>query len=169
MELEPDVACILIIGYGNLLCGDDAAGVLAARELEHHFQDDNEVEVIAAQQLTPELAEVVSGSGFVLFLDASQEETPGRVRCEAVEPMGDPRLVTHHLTPASLLSTAQRNYGQAPPAASLTLAGRSFALSNELSPIVRERLPEFIRQAKEIVASHRWLVGTPIASGSPVG
>src|SRR5271167_2750694 len=94
---------ILIIGYGNLLRGDDATGVLAARELEHYFQDDDEVEVIAAQQLTPEMAEIVSRSSFVLFLDASQEFDPGNVRCVPVEPGGDACRFTHHLTPASLL------------------------------------------------------------------
>ena len=160
---------ILIIGYGNLLRGDDATGVLAARELEHYFQDDDEVEVIAAQQLTPEMAEIVSRGSFVLFLDASQEFDSGNVRCVPVEPGGDACRFTHHLTPASLLRAAQQIYGQAPPAMSLTLAGWEFALSNEVSMEGQESLPEFIRQAKETVASQRWLVGAPTGSCSPVG
>ncbi len=61
----------LIIGYGNLLRGDDAVGCHAAHELEQHYRDDPEVEVIATQQLTPEMAEDVSRCGLVLFLDAS--------------------------------------------------------------------------------------------------
>lgn len=160
---------ILIIGYGNLLRGDDAAGVLAAQELERYFQHDDEVEVIAAPQLAPEMAEIISRSSFVLFLDASQEPEAGNIRCEPIEPTGLASRFTHHLTPASLLKTAQQIYRQAPPAISLTLAGCSFELCNELSPEARECLPEFIRQAKEKVAAHRWLVEVPTAPCSPAG
>jgi len=160
---------ILIIGYGNPLRGDDAVGVLAAHGLERYFRNDHEVDVIAAQQLTPEMAEIVSRSSFVLFLDASQEDAPGGVRCELVEPEGDARRLTHHLTPASLLKTAQQIHGQAPPAVSLTLSGWSFEFGNELSPEVRGRLPEFLRQAKEIVGRQRWLIEAPTVPCSPVG
>ena len=76
----------LIIGYGNLLRGDDAVGCHAAHELEQHYRDDPEVEVIATQQLTPEMAEDVSRCGFVLFLDASSAEKPGTIRQSRVLP-----------------------------------------------------------------------------------
>lgn len=158
---------ILIIGYGNLLRGDDAAGVLAARELERYFQDDDEVEVIAAQELMPEMAEVVSRSNLVLFLDGSNQESPGSIDSTPVEPEGDACGLTHHLSPASLLKVTQQVYGQAPTAMSLTLAGWSFALNHGLSSGTSERLPEFIRQAKEIVATYRWLASTN--SCLPVG
>jgi len=160
---------VLIIGYGNLLRGDDAAGVLAARELERYFRDHDEVETIAAQQLTPEMAEIVSTSDFVLFLDASGEDEPGSIAGTPIELEGDARQFTHHLTPATLLKLAQQIYEQAPPAMTLTLAGWSFELNNELSSGACERLPEFIRQAKEAVASHRWLVTETTGSCSPGG
>ena len=51
--------------------GDDAIGCHAARALEQHFWNDPDVEVMAAQQLTPEMADDVSQREFVLFLDAS--------------------------------------------------------------------------------------------------
>jgi hydrogenase maturation protease len=167
--LEIQLPGILIIGYGNLLRGDDGAGVLAARELEQYFQDDDEIDVIAAQLLTPEMAEIISCSSFVLFLDACREETPGSIRCEPVDAEIDTCRFTHHLTPASMLKTAQQIYGQAPPAMSLTVTGWEFALNNDLSIRVRERLPEFIRQAKETVASYRGLAETPTAPCWPVG
>ncbi len=160
---------ILVLGYGNLLRGDDAVGVLAARELDGYFQDDDEVEVIAAQQLTPEMAEIVSRSGFVLFLDASNRAKSGSIDCVPVEPEDDSQRFTHHFTAATLLTLAQQIYGQAPPALALTLCGWSFGLDSELSRQVCERLPEFVRQAKEAVASHRWLVSETTGSCLPAG
>ena len=145
----------LIIGYGNLLRGDDAVGCHAAHELEQLYRDAADVEVIASQQLTPELADDVSRSNFVLFLDACSGEYPGTIRRARVMPDAAPSGFTHSLTPASLLTAAEQLYGDAPEAMSLTLAGWSFQLSNRLSPGARQLLPEFIRQARETVQMRR--------------
>ncbi len=146
---------IAIIGYGNLMRGDDAAGILAARELEAYFRDDDEVKIAAVQQLTPEMAEIVARSSFVLFLDACNEPEPGTIRCIPVDAEPQACRFTHQLTPAALLNAAQQLYGQAANAAILTLSGWSFAVSDEVSSGVRKRLPEFIRQAKELVETHK--------------
>ena len=65
------MAGTLIIGYGNPMRGDDAIGCHAARELEQHFWNDPTVEVMATQQLTPEMVDDILQRDFVLFLDAS--------------------------------------------------------------------------------------------------
>jgi hydrogenase maturation protease len=145
----------LIIGYGNLLRGDDAVGCHAAHELEQHYRDDPAVEVIATQQLTPEMAEDVSRCGLVLFLDASSAEEPGTIRQTRVWPGNGPGGFTHQLTPSSLLSAAQQLYGDTPEAVCITLQGWSFEVGNRLSDDARLRLPEFVRQAQEVLESHR--------------
>jgi len=145
----------LIIGYGNLLRSDDAVGCHAAHELEQHYRDDPGVEVIACQQLTPELAEDVSRCGFVLFLDAWSAEKPGTIRQTRIFPGNGPGGFTHQLTPSSLLSAAQQLYGDAPEAICITLEGWSFEVGNKLSGDARLRLPEFVRQAQEVVESYR--------------
>ena len=101
----------LIIGYGNLVRGDDAVGCRAAYELEQLFCDDPDVKVIASQQLTPEMAEDVAESNFVLFLDAAVGEEPGTVRRTRVTPEPGPTGFTHQLTPSALLSAAEQLYG----------------------------------------------------------
>src|SRR5208283_625871 len=83
---EDEVRGILVIGFGNLLRGDDAIGCHAAHALEEHFRDDPQVEVIAAQQLTPEMADDLARNEFVLFLDASYGEQPGTIRQAALSP-----------------------------------------------------------------------------------
>lgn len=145
----------LIIGYGSLLRGDDAVGCHAAHELEQHYRDDPQVEVIACQQLAPELAEDVAHSRFVLFLHAAWGDTPGSIQHRPVLPDHGPSEGTHSLTPFALLAAAGQLYGDAPEGICLTMAGWSFAMSNKLSQGLRLRLPEFLRQAKEVVESHR--------------
>lgn len=144
----------LIIGYGNPLRGDDGAGCHAAHELKRIFHDDPDVEVIAAQQLTPEMAEDVARSKFILFIDAALGDRPGAIRQMRVAPEPGPAGFTHHLTPSSLLSAAEQLYGDAPMAMVVTLAGWSFELGDKLSAGVARRLPELVRLAKGIVRNH---------------
>src|ERR1700690_4603517 len=108
---DSTVTGTLIIGYGNLLRGDDAIGCHAAHALEETFREEPEVEVIASQQLTPEMADDAARRGFVLFLDASQEGTAGSLRRAAALPDPGPGGFSSHLTPSSLLSAAEQLYG----------------------------------------------------------
>lgn len=146
---------ILIIAYGNALRGDDAVGLHAARELERQFHDDPEIDIVACQQLTPEMADDISGSELVIFLDASCGEEPGTVRCKHIFSANVPGGWTHHLDPQSLVSAAEQLYGEAPQAICVTLAGWSFDVSNRLSKNAQLRLPELVRQTREIITTHR--------------
>jgi hydrogenase maturation protease len=145
----------LIIGYGNPMRGDDAIGCHAARALEQHFWNDPDVEVMAAQQLTPEMAEDLSQREFVLFLDASFGDQPGTILRATVSPEPHPGGFSHQLTPTSLLSAAEQLYGDAPFAMSITMAGWSFDLGQKMSHTATRRMPELIRLAQEAVDAHR--------------
>ncbi len=149
------VSRILIIGYGNLMRGDDGVGCHAAHALEEAFRNDSGVEVIAAHQLTPEMADDVSRSKFVLFIDASSEETPGKIRQARVLAQEVPMGFSHYLTPSSLLTAAEQLYGDAPQAMSLTLAGWCFELGSKLSPDAKRLMPDLLGQAKDMVATYR--------------
>ncbi len=149
------MAGILVIGYGNSLRGDDAVGCRAAQQLAQSFHDDTEVEVIASPQLTPEMADDVSRSGFVLFVDASQGQAAGTIRRGRVAPEALPGGFTHSLTPSALLAAAEQLYGDAPEAVVLTLAGWSFELGSQLSPGASRSLPKLIQQAREVIERHR--------------
>ncbi len=145
----------LIIGYGNPMREDDAIGCHAARALEQHFWNDADVEVIAAQQLSPEMADDLSHRDFVLFLDASFGDTPGTITRTTVSPEPGPCGFSHQLTPSSLLTAAEQLYGDAPFAMSITLAGWSFDLGQKMSQIATRRMPDYIRLAREAVEAHR--------------
>ena len=146
---------ILIIGYGNALRGDDAVGLHAARELERYFHNDAQVEVIACQQLTPELADDISRSDLVLFLDASHDGEPGTVKCKSIVPSNTPVGFTHDLDAAALVAAAEQLYGDVPRAFVITLAGWSFEMKSQLSRGTQLRLPELVHQAKQLVVDYR--------------
>ncbi len=145
----------LIIGYGNVLREDDAAGYRAAEELQQHYRDDPGVVAIACHQLTPEMALDIAQSEFVVFLDASSADEPGRISQTSIQPQACEVRFTHQLTPAELLSLAEKLYGHAPEAVGLTLAGWSFKLRNKLSRRAEVLLPVLVGQAKDAVENHR--------------
>jgi hydrogenase maturation protease len=153
---------ILIIGYGNVLRGDDGVGIHVARELERQFHDDPEVEIIACQQLTPEMAEDISAGGLVIFLDAACVDEPGTVRCRQVH-AHTLTGYTHHITPEALVSAAEQLYGEVPKAFTITLSGSCFDVGSRLSRVAQLRLPELVRQAREVITSHRKNLPVPAA------
>lgn len=145
---------ILIIGYGNVLRGDDGVGIHVARELERQFHEDPEIEIVACQQLTPEMAEDISGSELVIFLDAAHGDEPGTVLCRQVH--ADALFgYTHDVTAEALVSAAEQLYGEVPKAFSITLSGFSFDMGSRLSRAAQLHLPEVVRQAREVITSHR--------------
>lgn len=91
---------MLIIGYGNDLRGDDAAGRLAARAVADLGLPG--VTVREAVQLTPELALELVGADRVVFVDASIASVETVVT--PVVEFDDVRVpLTHSSTPAELL------------------------------------------------------------------
>ena len=92
---------ILMIGYGNELRGDDAAGpkVVAAVDAWNLEQ----VQTLIRHQLTPELAEPIAQARAVIFVDASTEITGDTAQVRALEPAMSVHLMTHGGDPGVLL------------------------------------------------------------------
>lgn len=149
------MARVLIIGYGSPLRGDDNVGCHVAQMLEQYYCEDQDVRVLGSHQLTPEMAEDVAASEFVLFLDAAAGSEPGEIRQIAVEPQLGPLTFAHHLQPDLLLAATMDLYGSVPRAELLTIVGAAFEMGDRLSPAVLRRLPEFLQRAQAAVESHR--------------
>lgn len=91
---------MLVIGIGNELRGDDAAGPIAARRVKERSRD---IEVLVAHQLTAELAVSVGDFDTVVFLDA--DTTVDHATFMPVRPStGTIPRSAHHVTPEQLLS-----------------------------------------------------------------
>lgn len=139
-----------IIGIGNPLRGDDGLGWDVAGELSRELRRDD-VQVLATHQLTPELSDLVSRADLVLFIDATRSEDPGTMRCQQVLPAAPPARHSHALSPATLLSMAERLYGCRPVAYLLTIAADSFDTGESLSAAVSNALPALRAQLHRLI------------------
>lgn len=99
----------LIIGYGNELRGDDAAGPLAARQLAAAGFN-----AIDSVQLLPEFAERIAAASKVIFIDCCVDVTPGEIAVNQIKPAESHRL--HDLSPESLLALTKLLYHAQPEA-----------------------------------------------------
>jgi hydrogenase maturation protease len=121
---------VLVIGYGNTLRGDDAAGVKAAELIATRHP---EIVCVYYHQLVPELAEQIAESDIVFFIDAQQDITQPNARLVApgIE-ANQPR--THFISPESLLALSQQLYQHLPAKAYVVgIPASQFAFSEELS------------------------------------
>lgn len=125
----------LIIGYGNRLRGDDGAGPVFAEMLAKRLTA-AQAQVLSVHQLTPELVlEMIKPeTERVLFIDVKRQQ------CEAAEisPLlsapSPESSCGHQLPPELLLHTAENLYARSLPGWLLTLPGRDFSFSEQLSP-----------------------------------
>jgi hydrogenase maturation protease len=131
---------ILVIAYGNPLRCDDGLAWRAAEDLSQldlHF----DIEVIARQQLTPELALAASQASAVLFIDATLTGVPGELVCAPLRPQQRSNAFSHDFSPEAILTLAQELYGTCPEAFSISLCGECFDHGEILSPKVLDALP----------------------------
>ncbi len=162
---------VCLIGYGNPLRQDDAAGWEAARRLEEKYGHTPGVEILALHQLTPELADTLSHSSLAVFIDAARdgEGKPGEVRVRRIAspsernrageglgqaetaapgasaPGNAPGIFAHHLTPWTLLEYAKAWFDRAPGAVVVSIYGERFGFGEGLS----ERAEQGLRRALE--------------------
>jgi hydrogenase maturation protease len=139
----------LILGFGNTHRSDDGAGMKAATALDSELSS-SDLFVIAAHQLTPEMAVSVSNSARVLFLDASHRGIAGEIRCEKLErDRGfEPGALSHNLSPQALLEVAARFFQSAPEAWLLTITGENYDFGEEFSSPVVTAWQEYLNRIR---------------------
>lgn len=132
----------LILACGNQLRGDEGIAVVLAHYLRNEFCEP-ETEIQSLHQWTPELAESISHSDIVLFLDASATLQPGKVQLKRVKAAGEfCSSMKHSMSPETLLALAAQLYSSAPERAYLlTIGGESFDHADQLSAPVRSAIP----------------------------
>lgn len=136
LSAMPVMSETLVIGYGNLLRGDDGVGRHVAGALESSLPEGS---VVSIHQLTPEWAESISHVRLVVFVDAAVGEIPGEVRCLRLIP-GARRPGSHELTAEGILSMAADLFGRYPDAYIVTITGGSFELSDALTAPVADSM-----------------------------
>jgi hydrogenase maturation protease len=139
----------LVIGYGNELRGDDAAGALVARRLASFGLA--ATEVVVAPMLVPEMALDMAESHRVLFVDASVRCADCRVRLSPVQGTGDPPYSGCAYRPEHLAGLCEHLSGRAPRAWLLEVPAERFDWGGPLSMTTTRG----IEQAVHVI--RRWL------------
>jgi hydrogenase maturation protease len=141
---------VLVIGYGNTLRGDDAAGIRAAELIAKRRP---EIECICMHQLMPELAEQIAVNDIVFFLDADVNVTQPKARQIAPRVKIDqPR--THFISPESLLQLSQQLYQRIPlKAYVIGIPASQFEFSEELSELTTKSVEGSVRLVESLLLS----------------
>jgi hydrogenase maturation protease len=104
-------------------------------------------------QLAPELAESVSRTRAVVFVDARADGPAGAVRCEPVNPGTGKTPLSHALSPSAVLLYSERLFGQVPRAVVVTIGGARFDHGSELSPEVLAAVPKAAQMVRDLVCA----------------
>jgi hydrogenase maturation protease len=101
---------LLVLGLGNLLCGDDGAGVAAVELLRERYQEPSGVSVLDGGTLGLSLLPYVEDASDAILVDAVRADlSPGscvRLEGEEVSLAARERLSVHQIGVADLLGGA---------------------------------------------------------------
>ena len=139
----------LVVGYGNELRGDDAAGPCVARRVADWERP--EVDGLAVHQLTPELAPALAGAEVVVFVDACVDDGEQKVCLRRLE-AGPGTVMGHTCDPRWLLALAEALYGRRPEAWLATIPAADFGLGGRLSPTARAGVAVALRQINRLAS-----------------
>jgi len=130
----------LIIGIGNPLRRDDGLGWKVAEQL---VQDDDPGQtILTVHQLTPELVQWMAAADLVVLIDASREGEPGELEVRPLSPRPHTGAIgSHHFSPEELLALTTAIYDHCPPAFMVSMTGADFAIGEQLSSIVAQKIP----------------------------
>jgi hydrogenase maturation protease len=143
---------LLLIGYGNPLRQDDGLGWRIAMAIEALGLPD--LQVLAAQQLTHELAAPIALAEAVVFVDAAYGESTANGSAQGIGPLAlkplhhnpqapnpGPQTFSHQLTPQALLVLAGELYGHQPAALELLVPAQWDGHGEGFSPCAAAALP----------------------------
>jgi len=146
---------LLIICYGNPLCGDDGVGWVIGRRLTEMNLPAG-ARVLVRHQLTPDLAETISRAKRVVFVDARLTGNPGEVTCARLAPGENPLDPIGHCTkPQTLLALSRWLFGKVPEALVYSVAGTCFQPGEPLSPEVERVLPAMASRIRACLSARR--------------
>jgi hydrogenase maturation protease len=139
---------VLVIGYGNTLRGDDAAGVRAAELIAERHP---EITCVCLHQLVPELSEQIADCRVVVFIDAQEGITQPNARLIAPGIEADqPR--THFISPESLLALSMQLYKRTPRLSYVIgIPASQFEFSEQLSSTTQKCVNDCILLVDKIL------------------
>lgn len=143
---------LLVIGYGNTLRSDDGAGPRVAEAVA--AMNLPGVRALVCPLLTPELADPISQTRAVLFVDAAVD-APHEVRLRRLEPAESAQIMTHAADPRTLLALAREVFGHAPEAWWLTIPAVNFDFGGGFSEPTQQGIAAALEKTQAWLCSDR--------------
>jgi hydrogenase maturation protease len=148
----PGTPCVVIVGYGNSLRGDDGFGPAVAERLADRVGDAR-VRVLVRHLLTAELAVDLASAQLCLLIDATSQGEPGLLSCREVAPESiEIGALGHDLSPEGLLGLTLAYAGQRPQCWLYSTVAECMELGECLTPRVAAVVEEAVRTVHEQVA-----------------
>ncbi len=144
---------LLILGLGNVLCGDDGLGAAAVWRIHADYELPAGVEVLDGGTLGLSLLPWLEDAERVILVDAIQADalpgSPVRLTGEDVGPAVALRLSPHQVGVSDLLDAARWRDRLPRELILLGLVPETLGVSVELSPVVRAGLPGLVARVVE--------------------
>lgn len=156
---------ILIIGFGNLLRGDDGVGPRVAETIARWNRPG--VLTLAVHQLLPEMAEALSNSRFAIFVDAdlSRNSNFESVRVTPLTPCSTASPLGHVSNPAQLLALAQDVIGRCPAACLIRVPVCDMSLGESLSALAQAGANAALHRIAILLDAFQIPLSVPIPAG----
>jgi hydrogenase maturation protease len=157
MSAEEGVA-LLVLGLGNVLCGDDGLGVVAVHLLQHRYRSPDGVQALDGGTLGLSLLPQLERARKAILVDAIRAEGPPgslvRLEGDEVAPAMAARLSVHQVGVVDLLDAARWRGCFPSRLILLGLVPESLELGLQRTAAVEAALPELVER---IVAEARGL------------
>lgn len=149
-------APLLVLGLGNLLCGDDGLGAAAVARLDRDWEAPEQALVLDGGTLGLALLPYLEDADDVILVDAIRDDAPTgalvRLSGDEVAPAVLHRLSPHQVGVADLLDGARLHDRYPRRLVLLGLVPLNLGLGVERSIAVERRLPDLV---EEVVAEAR--------------
>ena len=127
----------LVIGYGNVLRGDDGVGPAIADRLRDRVGERSDLTIRSAHQLLPEMADELARVGLAVSLDACVDQPAGSLRWRRLKPDPTPsESLGHQQLPERLLELTRLIHGRTPRAVVARIGAGSLEVGEGLTPPV---------------------------------
>ena len=148
---------LLVLGLGNVLCGDDGLGIVAAERLERRFRLPPEVRVMDGGTLGLSLMGLVREADDLLLLDAVRADAPAgtlvRLSGDEVGPAVRDRLSVHQIGVCDFLDGLRWLGAEPERLCLLGLVPASLGWGPGLSAPVLAGLDELVSAAAELATT----------------
>jgi hydrogenase maturation protease len=146
---------ISIIGLGNDILGDDAIGLIAARELKKYY--DNKIDIFESPNGGLELLDYLEGYEKSLILDSlfTGQYLPGTIMIYSSSDFESSSSSTpHYIGLPEVLKLADKLNIAIPKDIKVLLieVENPYEITTDISEIIKEKQEAFIRKAKDIIS-----------------